>query len=373
MKNEKLKSLEKIVETLVNLKKEALKKAEEEKVEYKDVYYDLLTQKIIKELTEEIKKEIEYEDREKVLPGDIKVVERKIIKFPIFKNYEEFIKDQVEKELGKLIKRGLKKRVEYLEWDYILQIIQEIECLAFRHITNGRFPSYYTATHVYNGYCNGNWSEESKKWKAKTAFDEILNDKINFPIWISFAYHFPVDCKGERTFIFGKKIPVFEKALEETAKKFETNYFSFKELLSLVIKHPAAELSTSWRRILATEHPLGPQHLDLLCKIEGVNEVALVGAATYDAIDKTWETHIREKRLEELAIPTLMYHDVPLFTCPTRGVKINVLGDIKFKDAEMYLDLLGYTRDKYKILSEGPKVLFFYDPHKEYSSERCRN
>jgi hypothetical protein len=42
-----------------------------------------------------------------------------------------------------------------------------------------------------------------------------------------------------------------------------------------------------------------------------------------------------------------------------------VLGDTKFKDAEMYIDLKGNTRDKYKILSEGPKVIFFYDPYKE--------
>jgi translation elongation factor EF-G len=37
----------------------------------------------LKEIEEDIKKEIKYEDTEKVLPGDIKVIERKIIKYPI--------------------------------------------------------------------------------------------------------------------------------------------------------------------------------------------------------------------------------------------------------------------------------------------------
>jgi hypothetical protein len=77
-----------------------------------------------------------------------------------------------------------------------------------------------------------------------------------------------------------------------------------------------------------------------------------------------------ENDIAEKGIASLIYHEIPLFTCHTFGRKIKVVGDIKFKDAEMYVDLKGYTRDKYKILSEGPKVIFFYDPHEDGKEKR---
>jgi hypothetical protein len=348
---------------------------------------------ILKEVEEEIKKEIKYEDKEKVLPGDIKVIERKIIKDPIhetifnpYNNNLYYLTSKVVKEeIGGVLKKRIKEHMgskkgweDYYESSVsadISRVEDEIRCLALRYITNGRFPSYYTAVHVYNAYLGGRWCNGIREYKVKTAFDEVLNDKVRFSIWISFADNFKSAAKGERLFVFGKKNPAFKKALEKTAKKFETKYLSFKKLYNYMIVHPTQGLSYSWREIILDGHSISTGHLDLLGEIEKTKEVVLVGPADSNINNmndkyRKREEFIRGEGLEPLAIATLMHYDIPLFTCPTNGVKIDILGDIKFRDAEMYVDIMGYTRDKYKILSKGPKVIFFYDPYKEQITKK---
>jgi hypothetical protein len=336
-------------------------------------------EEILREVEEDIKKQIKYEDTEKVLPGDIKVIERKIFKFPVlhidYIDYNILIAKLVEEKIGERLKEKIKNYMKGKEgWeDYykrslkenISRVKDEFTCLAFRYITDDRFPSYYTAVHIYNGYLNCELNKEVKEHKVRTAFDEVLNDKIRFPIWVSFADNFFGASKGERLFVFGKKNPAFKKALEETAKEFETKYLSFKQLCNYMIKHPTEGLSYSWGKFILDGHQLSTGHLDLLGEIEKTNEVVLVGFLNNVDKCKKWKEFIVEKELQPIAIPTMMHYNVPLFTCPSNGVQINILGDIKFKDAEMYVDMKGYTRDKYKILSEGPKVIFFYDPHED--------
>jgi hypothetical protein len=189
-----------------------------------------------------------------------------------YENYKNLITKVVKEKIGK---EGIGSKIG-----------DEIECLALWYITNGRFPSYYTAIHVYNGYLDGKWCDGIRERKVKTDFDEVLNDKIIFPIWISFADTF----RGarERIFVFGKKNQAFKKALEETAKEFETKHLSFKELYNYMMKHPTKGLSGSWRKIILSDHPLDTDHLDLLGEIEKTKEVVLVGAV-YKNVDNKYQ------------------------------------------------------------------------------------
>jgi hypothetical protein len=338
-------------------------------------------EEILKEVEEDIKKEIKYEDTEKVLPGDIKVIERKINKFPIpihyDKDYNNLITKLVEEKIGERLKEKIKKQMEgKKDWeDYyrmslnidIRRIEYELSYLAFRYITNGRFPSFYTAAHIYNGYLNGT-SSKTKEYKVRTAFDEVLNDKIRFPIWVSFTDTFYSE--RERIFIFGKRNPVFKKALKKTAKFLESRGFTLQELCNRTISYSAKKLRRDWKSLLDHSHLHSVEYLDLLYKKENVEKVALVEDIYHRMIGIREPTSLEKEGLGWFAIAALMHYEIPMFICPTNGIKIEILGDIKFKDAEMYVDMKGYTRDKYKILSEGPKVIFFYDPYKEESAEK---
>ncbi|MEM4641203.1 MAG: hypothetical protein QXW65_01655 [Candidatus Pacearchaeota archaeon] len=277
---------------------------------------DKLVDEDIKEEEEKIKKEIIYEDKEKELPRGIKIVERKIISPRDF-SIDKFCYN---------CPGGITADIRYN--------------LALRYLTNNRFPSHYTMTHAFNGY-------GSSGIELERHFDEIINTKIKFPLWVLFADWFmEKDC-----FVFGKQNPNFKKALERNIEHLNSIDVTREKLLSDPRKYEKNGEWITHEEMWENGWGRNTRTGLLSSKIEKINMVYDLGEEDPDC-EEPYE--IRG------SIAALMYYDIPLWTGQPFGRRITIVGDdVKFKDAEMYIDLKGKIRDKNKVLSDGPKIIFF--------------
>lgn len=310
-----------------------------EKICYDGTDPDGVIKKCIEEEKEKVENEIIgkrliYEDEEKTLPGlseEIKIVERKIVKpkkIPglgptpgyVVPSYRFIYKEPNEHPLVSSIRA----------------------ILIMRRLTNDRFPSLYTATHAIDGNDRVYLEPELLNYnKLIKEFDKFVDKDVPFPLWVLSA---DLYC-GLDGFVFGKNNLGFKKKLEENTKN----------LISLERPDETKEEILSHFEITTCKEAFYDPFF------HGYDAIGLILAKYIEKIDKEIcrlgeEEYIREKAG---TIAALMHYNIPAWTKEPCGRRITILSNVKWKDAEMYINLFGEVRDSERILYPGPKIIFF--------------